>query len=814
MMFALDYCSSGFTPMSLRLTTCILIGLLIGVCTLRMFGQTEPGGLRLEDILNIAEFAPRQPVDLSPDGEQIAAALVPPARAAALAEPYSTFFSRSGVELSTLGAGIWVVNARTRVAKNITGGQGTSWGPAWSPDGRLLAFYSDRDGAARLWIWDRERGTLRRGSEAVVRPDFGFEIPRWSPDGRRVLVQLLPEGLTLEQAAAMLPKSTQPGGVSGSTNPPAAPGVSVFASDPQLLLPSAVKSPTATSPPGTNTSGVSVANSFLADLAIVDVASGRVERIARRASPLAYSFSPDGRKVLYTDRRAVEVGGRRTIGYDVVVVDLADGKHHVVAPGALRGYGLGVSWDPQGQRIAYMNADGNLVVVGADKSGSGAAGWRELARFTRSGVSFRSDFTPPLWSQDGRRLYVLAADTLWEASLETGGVRPVGTVQAHELTGVVADVQAARLWNGEDGRTAYVIGRDQRTGRTGFFRMPLAGGSAEPRWQSDIEMGPLLPFVLDVSGRTVAFVAQDATHPQELWISRDELQTAERVSQLHQGLERYKLGQSRLVEWKSTSGAPLRGALLLPPNYQAGKRYPVIVHVYPGKTFSARVNRFGLEGTGIDNRQLLTSRGYVLFFPDVPLSGGKVVEDLTTSVLPGVDRLVELGIADPKRIGVTGASFGGYATVALLTATDRFTAAIAEQGFGNLLSHYARLGPDGTSPGVGYVERDQPGMGGPPWGARLQQYIEQSPFFRLDKITTPLLLIHGEADRVVPARMSEEIFVGLRRLEKPVVLAVYRGEGHGVGAWSRPSLEDYWNRVAAWWDRWLGGNQTDRANTK
>jgi dipeptidyl aminopeptidase/acylaminoacyl peptidase len=100
---------------------------------------------------------------------------------------------------------VLLTDVRTGATRTLAGGaSGAAWAPVWSPDGRRLAFYADRDGRARLWVWDRDRDALRRVSHALVRPYFGFEQPRWSPDGRRLLVKLLPEGLTLDAAAALL----------------------------------------------------------------------------------------------------------------------------------------------------------------------------------------------------------------------------------------------------------------------------------------------------------------------------------------------------------------------------------------------------------------------------------------------------------------------------------------------------------------------------------------------------------------------------------------------------------------------------------
>ena len=114
------------------------------------------------------------------------------------------------------------------------------------------------------------------------------------------------------------------------------------------------------------------------------------------------------------------------------------------------------------------------------------------------------------------------------------------------------------------------------------------------------------------------------------------------------------MGESRLVEWESEDGQKLQGALLLPTDYLKGRRYPMIVDVYGGRRGSDYVYRFGLAETGVSNEQLLATRGYVVFVPDMPLGPGTPLTDIAKTVLPGVDKVIEMGIADSERLGVTG----------------------------------------------------------------------------------------------------------------------------------------------------------------
>jgi dipeptidyl aminopeptidase/acylaminoacyl peptidase len=259
------------------------------------------------------------------------------------------------------------------------------------------------------------------------------------------------------------------------------------------------------------------------------------------------------------------------------------------------------------------------------------------------------------------------------------------------------------------------------------------------------------------------------------------------------------MGNSRMIEWRSLDGDQLHGALLLPANYRQGVRYPLIVDVYGGATLSDVVNRFGFGGVGAENMQILATRGYAVLFPDSPLSQGTPLPDLLKTVMPGVNQVVEMGIADPDRLGLTGHSYGGYSTLALLVQTRAFRAAVDSAGVSDLVSDYTSMSSTGEAFGIGWLESGQGGIPGTPWQYR-SAFIENSPLFYLDRVQTPLLLIHGALDEAVPPSQGEAVFVGLRRLGKEVVYVKYAGEGHWEGEWGPDNVVDYWQRVISWFD--------------
>jgi len=208
---------------------------------------------------------------------------------------------------------------------------------------------------------------------------------------------------------------------------------------------------------------------------------------------------------------------------------------------------------------------------------------------------------------------------------------------------------------------------------------------------------------------------------------------------------------------------------------------------------SNSVNRFGLVGISAFNMQLLATRGYAVLFPDAPLREGKPVADLMRTVMPGVDAAIEQGYADPDRLAIMGQSYGSYNTLAIITRTTRFKAAVITAAGIHPDLFAAYLG------GTGYYEQGQGNMGGTIWEYH-DRYLQNSPLFHFDRIETPLLIGQGERDGDLVA--SEAIFAALERLGKDVEYRLYEAEGHVIT--QTPNLLDFWNRRLEFLAKHLG----------
>jgi dipeptidyl aminopeptidase/acylaminoacyl peptidase len=268
------------------------------------------------------------------------------------------------------------------------------------------------------------------------------------------------------------------------------------------------------------------------------------------------------------------------------------------------------------------------------------------------------------------------------------------------------------------------------------------------------------------------------------------------------------------VRYATASGLEVYARVTMPPGYEAGRRYPVLVQMYPGTVHTAQEARGDTLATVPASTSwepaLFAARGYVVVEPSMPLRGGGAGRygEFAGDILPALDSLIAWGVADPARLALDGVSFGGFGTVTVLEETHRFRVASARHGLYDLVSMYGQFNPvrrlaDDAGEHLwapGWAEGGQGHLGLPPyrdWDA----YWRASPLTRVDSITTPILLVAGEMDYAAPITQSEELFTALNRLGKPVRFIRYAGEGHGNAA--AVNIRDLFERMVRWYDEWM-----------
>ncbi len=259
-------------------------------------------------------------------------------------------------------------------------------------------------------------------------------------------------------------------------------------------------------------------------------------------------------------------------------------------------------------------------------------------------------------------------------------------------------------------------------------------------------------------------------------------------------------GTAELVTWTSLDGRKLEGTLHKPENFDPSKKYPMIVNFYEKSSQGLLSYRMPELHRSTVDYHYYTSNGYLVFNPDVYYKTGYPGEDAFNCVMPGVTSLIEKGFVDEKHIGAQGHSWGGYQVAYLATRTNLFAAIESGAPVVNMFSAYGgiRWG-SGLNRSFQY-EHTQSRIGKSIWESPLR-YLENSPLFTIDKINTPILIMHNDDDGAVPWYQGIEFFIGLRRLQKPAWLLNYNEADH----WPLKvrDKEDFQIRLAQFFNHYL-----------
>jgi dipeptidyl aminopeptidase/acylaminoacyl peptidase len=298
------------------------------------------------------------------------------------------------------------------------------------------------------------------------------------------------------------------------------------------------------------------------------------------------------------------------------------------------------------------------------------------------------------------------------------------------------------------------------------------------------------------------YTRESFTEFPDLWTTTTGFDSTKKITTANPQQSEYNWGTSEMVEWTSLDGKALRGMLIKPENFDPNKKYPMIVNFYEKSSDGLYRHRAPSYGRSTINYPFYASRGYIIFNPDVYYRDGYPGESAFNCVIPGVTMLIEQGFVDKDNIGVQGHSWGGYQIAYLITKTDIFKAAESGAPVPNMISAYGGIRWwTGLSRQFQY-EHTQSRIGGTPWEYP-QRYIENSPIFNIDKINTPLLIMHNDADGHVPWYQGIEFFVSLRRLGKPSWFLNYNGEPH----WplKMQNRIDFNKRMSQFFDFYLKG---------
>jgi dipeptidyl aminopeptidase/acylaminoacyl peptidase len=317
----------------------------------------------------------------------------------------------------------------------------------------------------------------------------------------------------------------------------------------------------------------------------------------------------------------------------------------------------------------------------------------------------------------------------------------------------------------------------------------------------------LSAFARSSDGTTI-FRGSSSSHPQELFRLDSESDELVRVTNSNSWLDDVGLGRQEAVTWTAEDGTELQGILIYPVNFEKGQKYPLITTVHGGP--ESHYDHGWVTGYS-DPGQVGAAQGYFVFYPNYRGSTGRGEKFAKSSqadmagaefddIVAGVDELIDVGLADSAKVGVTGGSYGGYATGWMATRyTDRFAGGVMFVGISNNISKW------GTSdiPEELYLVHARERI----W-EDYQDFLERSPIYYAGQAETPLLILAGKEDTRVDPGQSYELYRHIKtRTETPVRLVLYPEEGHGnINATARL---DYNLRMMRWFNKYLKDAEED-----
>jgi dipeptidyl aminopeptidase/acylaminoacyl peptidase len=538
----------------------------------------------------------------------------------------------------------------------------------------------------------------------------------------------------------------------------------------------------------------------------ISMSGGEAQKIYSFPTSIgSYHWSPDGNHLAFMAQDTItheqsslpyhpeiyEENLKQRRGYVANVSEADHQPHQVQVEGSI----YQMRWSPSGEKLAISVAPSPLVddyymhqqVMILNHNGE-----KVLAK-----VDHQGKLGDIRWSPDGSKLSMIAGADVHDPIagrlfvVSSDGGKP--TQLQSDYAGMFEQVQ----WAGNN--ILYYITSEGVWSTYGSIN---ADGS---NMKTIVDKGDvnLSHFDRSENGTTI-FEASSPSHPSELY--QLDSNKPVRITNSNPWLDKKTFGKQEVVTWKAEDGTELQGILVYPVDYEKGKRYPLITSVHGGP--EAHYNNAWVTGYS-DPGQVAAAQGYFVFYPNYRGSTGRGEAFAKSSqadmagaefddIVAGVDEFVKVGIADSEKIGVTGGSYGGYATGWMSTRyTDRFAAGVMFVGISNNISKW------GTSdiPEELYLVHARERI----W-EDYQSFLERSPIYYAGQAKTPLLIMAGKEDTRVDPGQSYELYRHIKtRTDTPVRLVLYPGEGHG----NRNSTArlDYNLRMMRWFNEYLKGEK-------
>ncbi len=618
---------------------------------------------------------------------------------------------------------IWLIPTKGGDAKQFTGGQANAHSPVWSPDGRWLAFVSDREGELQGDNHEEQRQRGKGKGQVWLIPANGGEArqltfmphgaaqPVWSPDSQRLIF-----------SAAVGPLDEE------SEDGKPLPKVRVID---RLLY---------------RYDGTGFIYERRTHLFLVNASGGEPTQLTDGDwDDKDAAWSPDGSRIVFASSR--EEDRWRLPCNDLYVLPIDNnqpGTLQRLTGGSLKCFAP--SWSPDGQTLAFfaapklrsgnhyelftlspISSDGTIRSLTGDFEGS-------CSDWTNSDASDEHIMPPPPWSPDGKTLYLLAS--------ERGASR------------------------------VYAIDSE-------------AGAGTQPPALTPGNIHAL-DFSMDQARQTMVTLIESPTQLAEVYVSSyiagEVAGELRRLTHCNDALfNDLALSEPQYLSYTGADGWPMDGWLLKPRDFDPTQKYPLIVEIYGGPAtqygygFMHEMQMLAAQGYVVLFTNPRGSLGYGRNF-SLAVRGVWGEKD-SLDILAGADAVLQQGYIDEQRQAVIGGSYGGFMTSWLVGHTDRFRAAVTDRSVINRVSFFGSsdIGWDFTDDDLEVAPWDNP-----------DPYIHTSPITYVKNITTPLLIIHSENDLRCNIEQSEQLFAALKYMDRDVLFVRFEGQSHGLSRGGHP----------------------------
>lgn len=490
------------------------------------------------------------------------------------------------------------------------------------------------------------------------------------------------------------------------------------------------------------------------------------------------------------------------IGRDIYLVDFRDGKRTLIEKNA-SGY---PSLSPGGKYVYwYASRDSSWVAYAiAEQKKIHLAKEIPVPFYEElhDSPSFPRDYGSAGWLKEDAAFLVYDRFDIWK-------IDPKNPSQAVNLT------------NGEGRKTATVFrykdlereedsiessgqllltAFNEKTKNAGFF----TGSYKEGESPRKLLMTPNRYFGFSKAEHSDAIILQRSSYREspDLYLTDMKFNNLRKVSSLNPQQATVNWGSVELVDYITADGDPMQGLLFKPEGFDPNKKYPMMVYFYERSSDGLHRYRAPAPSASTINIPYFVSNGYLVFVPDIKYKLGLPGPSAYNCIIPGVQSIVAKGFVDADNMAIQGQSWGGYQVAYLITQTDMFKAAGAGAPVVNMTSAYGGIRWGTGMSRMFQYEQTQSRIGGTLWQKPLY-YIENSPLFFMDRVKTPVLIMHNDEDGAVPWYQGIEMFMALKRLDKPAWLLQYNGEDHNLK--QRKNRKDLSVRLSQFFDHYLKG---------